>query len=537
MRKKNKFVAVLVIVSFLVTFLAGCSADELTVIGALTKSASINSMESKTSITLRFEASGFPKRESQDISFLAAILNGMKIDLNQKLSRNADRTISKSQVDGIFDIGGVSSGFSVWADSDITGEKAVVKEIVRIPSVATLALPYQFRGKQYIMFDFANMPEGGEKFAVDYKKALEFNNSFTTKLINFIKEYAKQFDPGFNFITYKGGKSVNGEYLSFYEMKLDDSSFKALLKYTINNFMQNKMAMEFIKDFIISAVKIYSEDNGASVNLTSIQAEMMIKMLEDSIAENLEMVNKVFDAIKDVKIVGEKGITISYGINNDGYVASESGSMDFKIDMKEIVTALEKLSEGVVPARAAGTIAFGIDYSTEISNINKDVKIVLPELNEKNSFSYTELYEVLNPTIIECYGYAPYSYDENKPVNIEIDGKLLGVGLDAKVKDYTILVPVRAVSEALGAKVSTNAKNQTVTVHKDDTKIVFKANSNEAEVNGRKYSLAEPMTSINKKNYVPVSMLTDYLAAGTKWNKKTNTLIIYSNYNDMEMWE
>jgi hypothetical protein len=49
-------------------------------------------------------------------------------------------------------------------------------------------------------------------------------------------------------------------------------------------------------------------------------------------------------------------------------------------------------------------------------------------------------------------------------------------------------------------------------------------------VNGRKISMYSPMILVNKKNYVPVSVLADNLDVKIQWNRKTNSLLISSDY-------
>jgi hypothetical protein len=531
MKKSFKLVALLVIISLFSVFMAGCNMDEMKVFSSMVKAKDIKSMESKTNLTFRFEAEGFSEEQNEIMQTIAPILNNLKLSMSQKINQNEDKSIIKSQLDTYFEVGGVSSSLGVWTDSDTTGDKPYIKEIVRVPAIVTAAFPSQFKGKQYIQLDMANIPGTGMEFTSEYKQMLDFNKDFASKFIEFLKEYSTQFDPGFKFITYKDGHAVNGEFLTFYEIKLDDKSFKAFIKYAASNLIQNKKSIELLKELLSSVIKL-SEASNQLTGKSGISPEEMLDLMQLNIPGNVETINKVFEAFKDVKIVGDKGIIINYGINNEGYIVSESGTLDFTVDLKAMEEAVQKLME--VPVldfmdEVSGIINFGFDFDTQITNINKDVKVTFPELTKKNSFTYDELYEVLNPIISDNFGFAPSNYN-NEPVNIVIDNKDLGSKVRAKVENGIIMVPVRAVSEALGAKVVANSKSQTVTVQKGDTKIVFKTKSTEVLVNGRKISMYSPMILVDKKNYVPVSVLADNLDVKIQWNRKTNSLLISSDY-------
>ncbi|WP_046227565.1 copper amine oxidase N-terminal domain-containing protein [Paenibacillus dauci] len=95
------------------------------------------------------------------------------------------------------------------------------------------------------------------------------------------------------------------------------------------------------------------------------------------------------------------------------------------------------------------------------------------------------------------------------------------------VQDGTTLVPFRVVSEALNAKVTWNAKDQSVTVVKDGQTVKLYVNKKNAVVNGKTVSLqAAPMMK-NGSTRVPVRVISEALGATVKWEPVSESVVIY----------
>jgi hypothetical protein len=106
-------------------------------------------------------------------------------------------------------------------------------------------------------------------------------------------------------------------------------------------------------------------------------------------------------------------------------------------------------------------------------------------------------------------------------------GKVRAKGREVKfdvspvIKSGTMLIPVRAVVESLGANVNWDAATNTVTITKGDTTIVFDLNSSKVYVNGSEVTLSMPAMEISNRTFVPLRFIAESL--GVKINYDNNT--------------
>ena len=92
-------------------------------------------------------------------------------------------------------------------------------------------------------------------------------------------------------------------------------------------------------------------------------------------------------------------------------------------------------------------------------------------------------------------------------------------------KDRTFL-PIRLVAETLGATVSWSEADQAVTIVKGDTTIVIYIGQAFALVNGEPVELDAPAFIANDRTYLPVRFVAENLGATVTWNDVENTVTI-----------
>ncbi|HLN64952.1 MAG TPA: copper amine oxidase N-terminal domain-containing protein [Symbiobacteriaceae bacterium] len=108
--------------------------------------------------------------------------------------------------------------------------------------------------------------------------------------------------------------------------------------------------------------------------------------------------------------------------------------------------------------------------------------------------------------------------------NIVIDGRPASF-TGYIVNDRTV-VPMRALFEALGAKIDWNPDTWTVTATRGSKVIVLSVGKTGAKIDGKDYTLAVPPVLINSKTYVPVRFVIDALQLDIKWDQATWTVNI-----------
>ena len=94
------------------------------------------------------------------------------------------------------------------------------------------------------------------------------------------------------------------------------------------------------------------------------------------------------------------------------------------------------------------------------------------------------------------------------------------------VDDFTML-PIRFVAEALGAKVGWDDTTKSVTVENDKAKILLAVGEKTAVVNGETVALDVPSFISDGRTYLPVRFVSENLGANVKWDGDTRSVIIF----------
>lgn len=398
MKKTKKLVALSVGLIMAASLFTGCSTDGLTLMNAFGKSQSINSMQSKTDISVKVSGSKMSEQEELMMSSMLPMINGTKVSVLTKTNQNKDKTIAKMQSDISLQIAQMSEpiNMSVWVDVDATAEKPVINEMFTIPKLLAAQLPKELQGKEYMVMNLADMTSAPGMATPgmdqpDFKKLMSFSKEFQPKLLDFVAKYAKQFNPTTSYIKHVGSQSFfqNDKLQSAetYELKLTDKSFKDLMHYTLNNLAENKDAISFVKEYMVAVSSFYPV---ADASDKTIQDEMKktLDNLTTELPKQILALNKALDSIENLKILGDNGITINYTINNDGYIINENGKAEFVIDLPSIIKLSGSASS---PSDPTGIYTIGINFNTDITNINGDVNVIMPKVNSTNSFNYLDI--------------------------------------------------------------------------------------------------------------------------------------------------
>ncbi len=98
-----------------------------------------------------------------------------------------------------------------------------------------------------------------------------------------------------------------------------------------------------------------------------------------------------------------------------------------------------------------------------------------------------------------------------KKMGIEIDGKKLPI--DAYSVGGRTMVPLRAIFESLTAEVKWEQKTQTITAIKGSTTVILRINDVNATVNNKAFTLDVPPMLIDESTFVPVRFVSESLGA------------------------
>lgn len=109
-----------------------------------------------------------------------------------------------------------------------------------------------------------------------------------------------------------------------------------------------------------------------------------------------------------------------------------------------------------------------------------------------------------------------------------VDGVTLSFSVPSRVDRGTTLVPLRGIFEALGASVVWDGATQTVNASKSDTQIQLKIGSTTAYCNGQPVTLSVPGKVIEGSTLVPLRFVSEALGATVNWQGATETISIVS---------
>lgn len=390
MKSLKKLTAIGMAMAMTISFFTGCSYEGQKLADALSKK--VTSSEFKTEIGLRFTAENLSTEEKEGMAQVIPMVNNSKLIMSGKANQSSDGKTGKLQTDVSIQSGGMPINMSIWADTSLQNGKPVVKEIIKLPTV----LEQQMNGKQYLVLDTASMQKDNST-GVDFDKISTVSEDMEKKLSALIDNSIITFNPGFNFVKGKCYETMTlpdgKKEVYVLEVKLDDKKFKKLVKYASNNLVNNKDARDFLKDYMITVMQ-FSNLKPEELKASQAELEKSFADFEKGLPEFNTQMNKILNAFDEVTLVGDKGIVIDYAIDRSGYIVSKKGNIDLVFDAAKFIPIVQNLngtSTTVEPNKLTGIYNLGIDFNTNIYNINKNVEITLPGVNEQNSIKYEDL--------------------------------------------------------------------------------------------------------------------------------------------------
>ena len=117
---------------------------------------------------------------------------------------------------------------------------------------------------------------------------------------------------------------------------------------------------------------------------------------------------------------------------------------------------------------------------------------------------------------------------ENNSVNVEINGQKLNSNAFIDSNSGTSLVPFRTIFETLGANVKWDQQTQTIIANKGNTLIRLKINDNYMFVNNTPKDIKIRPIIISGHTFVPLRVVSETLGADVNWDGNTRTVYISS---------
>lgn len=121
-------------------------------------------------------------------------------------------------------------------------------------------------------------------------------------------------------------------------------------------------------------------------------------------------------------------------------------------------------------------------------------------------------------------------------IKIFVDGREIKSDVPPVIEQGRTLVPIRVISEALGAQVTFDKSTLTVTISGTKSTIVLKISSNKATKNGTVVILDAPARVISGRTMVPLRFIGESLGAEVKWNTTLNRVEIDRRPREQELF-
>jgi len=114
----------------------------------------------------------------------------------------------------------------------------------------------------------------------------------------------------------------------------------------------------------------------------------------------------------------------------------------------------------------------------------------------------------------------------DKGVTVYVNYKHITFDVPPVVEKGRTLVPLRAIFEALGAQVGWDGKTNTITAKRGEVSIKLTLNRTKAYRNGKAVALDVPAKLLKNRTLVPLRFVSEALGAQVNWNAKTQVITI-----------
>ncbi|MCY6355274.1 hypothetical protein [Clostridium sp. ZS2-4] len=342
--------------------------DELMV--AFDKTSKVTSCESNIKVDLNMEGKNLTQEEIQNFAPIMQIINGIKIDGKSKFVGNGKNTQISTKSDFNLSFMNQIYKMSAWIDMNMEGKDQKMKYVITIPE-AIKAFSPELKGKDYFVYDSEKLTKELAQNA-DYEKIMESSMKFGNKMQGAMVDFLRAADAKFNLVTRKDKQAVTvgntKENVDLYQIKLDNEKLTEVIKFALQDKEMNKIIKDYVK---------FSINLGAEMQNQEVSAEEL-KEMEKEVDEGL---NQLVVMLEELNKSVKYEVVFDFGVNKDGYISYQTGSIKFTVDAGKLQGADSK-----------SQYTFVIKFSGDAYNINEKVNIeAMPEVNEKNSIDYVEL--------------------------------------------------------------------------------------------------------------------------------------------------
>ncbi|MGI5892500.1 MAG: stalk domain-containing protein [Bacillota bacterium] len=105
-----------------------------------------------------------------------------------------------------------------------------------------------------------------------------------------------------------------------------------------------------------------------------------------------------------------------------------------------------------------------------------------------------------------------------KPISVIVNGTTLQLDVAPVIEKNRVLLPIRAISESLGAKVNYIAQTKCVDIYKGSDVIKIYLDQKNALVNGKTVTMDVPAKAISGRTLLPIRFVGESLGTNINWD-------------------
>lgn len=118
----------------------------------------------------------------------------------------------------------------------------------------------------------------------------------------------------------------------------------------------------------------------------------------------------------------------------------------------------------------------------------------------------------------------------DEAICVTLDGNYVGFDVEPQVIDGRIMVPIRAIFEAMGAVVEWDNATSTAVCTKGDTVVKMTVGSKEMYIGSELLTMDVSPAVIDGRTLAPARYVAEAFGANVQWNQDANTVVITSTY-------
>lgn len=111
-------------------------------------------------------------------------------------------------------------------------------------------------------------------------------------------------------------------------------------------------------------------------------------------------------------------------------------------------------------------------------------------------------------------------------VTVCVDGEVISLDVAPAMRHGWIFVPLRGIFEKMGALVVFNPATRKVFARKGGRTVELKVGEPKAKINGRAYLMIVPAIELSGRTLVPLRFVSEALGASVNWNSSSATVFV-----------